>query len=228
MAYWNAPLSMKDHADKAVTAALQQLHHLKSLNAELKANPEFAKIASMSEAKAMPIIDIGIGINTGVAIVGEMGTSNRSDYTVIGDAINLGSRLESLCKYYNSHLTISHFTKAKLKGSYIFRFLDLVTVKGKNEPVEVWQIHDFDTPQEESLYSVRYEELQEELKLYHEAIALYKETRFDEALSCFEALQTRENKTNEAIYSIYIERCSHYIDFPPLAFNGVFVHTTKG
>ncbi|MBP1681958.1 MAG: putative adenylate cyclase [Proteobacteria bacterium] len=228
MAYWNAPLSMKDHADKAVTAALQQLHHLKSLNAELKATPEFAKIASMSEAKAMPIIDIGIGINTGVAIVGEMGTSNRSDYTVIGDAINLGSRLESLCKYYNSHLTISHFTKAKLKGSYIFRFLDLVTVKGKNEPVEVWQIHDFDTPQEESLYSVRYEELQEELKLYHEAIALYKETHFDEALSCFEALQKRENKTNEAIYSIYIERCSHYIDFPPLAFNGVFVHTTKG
>jgi adenylate cyclase len=228
MAYWNAPLSIENHADKAVSAALEQLHYLPKLNALLKTNPEFAQIVSMSEAKAVPIIDIGIGINTGLAIVGEMGTSRRSDYTVIGDAINLGSRLESLCKYYNSHLTISNFTKSLLKGSYIFRFLDLVTVKGKSEPVEVWQIHDFDTPQKEPLYNVSYEELHEELTLHHEAIALYKEARFSEALSYFEALQKRENKTNEAIYTIYCERCSHYIAFPPASFNGVFVHTTKG
>lgn len=228
MAYWNAPINIDNHADKAVSTALEQLHYLPKLNALLKANSEFAQIASMAEAKAAPIIDIGIGINTGLAIVGEMGTSSRSDYTVIGDAINLGSRLESLCKYYNSHLTISNFTKALLKGSYIFRFLDLVTVKGKSEPVEVWQIHDFDTPQKEPLYKVNYEEIHEELKLHHEAIALYKEARFSEALSCFEALKKRENKTNEAIYAIYCERCSHYIAFPPLEFNGVFVHTTKG
>ena len=228
MAYWNAPISMKDHADKAVSAALEQLHHLKALNAELKANPEFSKVVAMAEEKGTPIIDIGIGINTGVAIVGEMGTSSRSDYTVIGDPINLGSRLESLCKYYNSHLTISNFTKAKLEGAYIFRFLDLVTVKGKSEPIEVWQIHDFDAPQKEPLYAVSYEMLQEELKLHHEAIALYKEARFEEALACFEALQQRETKTNHAIYTIYCERCSHYIAFPPSAFNGVFVHTTKG
>ena len=228
MAYWNAPLSMEDHADKAVGAALEQLHHLASLNAKLKANPEFTPIALMAEAQKIPIIDVGIGINTGVAIVGEMGTSSRSDYTVIGDAINLGSRLESLCKYYHSHLTISHFTKARLKGAYLFRFLDLVTVKGKHEPIEVWQIHDFDAPQTEPLYEGSYEALQEELKLHHEAIALYKEARFAEALARFEALQIRENKTNHAIYGIYVERCAHYIAFPPLAFNGVFVHTTKG
>jgi len=228
MAYWNAPISMEDHADHALNAALQQLHHLRSLNATLKANPEFARIATMAEAKGTPIIDIGIGINTGVAIVGEMGTSSRSDYTVIGDPINLGSRLESLCKYYNSHLTISHFTKAQLKGNYIFRFLDLVTVKGKSEPVEVWQVHDFDTPQTEPLYTVSYESLHEELALHHEAIALYQEARFAEALERFEALNQRETKTNHAIYTIYSERCSHYIAFPPLSFNGVFVHTTKG
>ncbi|WP_263832459.1 CHASE2 domain-containing protein [Sulfurospirillum oryzae] len=228
MAYWNAPISIEDHADKAVTAALQQLHHLKTLNAALKDNPEFDKVTAMAEEKGIPIIDIGIGINTGVAIVGEMGTSSRSDYTVIGDPINLGSRLESLCKYYNSHLTISNFTKAQLKGDYIFRFLDLVTVKGKSEPVEVWQIHDFDTPQQEPLYTVSYEALQEELTLHHDAIALYKEARFAEALCLFEALQKQETKTNYALYPIYIERCSHYIAFPPTAFNGVFVHTTKG
>ena len=228
MAYWNAPISMKDHADKAVTAALQQLHHLKTLNASIAANPEFATITAMANQKNSPIIDIGIGINTGVAIVGEMGTSSRSDYTVIGDPINLGSRLESLCKYYNSHLTISNFTKAKLEGAYIFRFLDLVTVKGKSEPVEIWQIHDFDAPQREPLYEVSYETLQEELTLHHEAIALYQAANFAEALSCFEALQKRDTKTNHAIYPIYIERCTHYIAFPPSAFNGVFVHTTKG
>lgn len=228
MAYWNAPLSIENHADKAVCAALEQLHSLSKLNATLQANAEFANIAAMANEKAMPIIDIGIGINTGVAIVGEMGTSSRSDYTVIGDPINLGSRLESLCKYYHSRLTISHFTKAKLKGAYIFRFLDLVTVKGKNEPVEIWQIHDFDVPSSDTLYTVSYEALQDELRAHHEAIALYQTARFEEALACFEALNQRETKTNHAIYTIYQERCAHYIAFPPLAFNGVFVHTTKG
>jgi len=227
MAYWNAPVSMEDHADKAVCAALEQLRSLSALNATLHSNPEFALITAMSEQKGKPIIDIGIGINTGLAIVGEMGTNNRSDYTVIGDPINLGSRLESLCKYYNAHLTISHFTKMKLKGAYIFRFLDLVAVKGKSEPIEVWQIHDFDTPQKEPLYAVSYEMLHEELTLHHEAIALYQKAQFAEALVRFEALNQREIKTNEAIYALYIERCSHYIDYPPHAFNGVFVHTTK-
>jgi len=132
-----------------------------------------------------------------------------------------------LCKYYNAHLTISHFTKMKLKGAYIFRFLDLVAVKGKSEPIEVWQIHDFDTPQKEPLYAVSYEMLHEELTLHHEAIALYQKAQFAEALVRFEALNQREIKTNEAIYALYIERCSHYIDYPPHAFNGVFVHTTK-
>jgi len=157
-----------------------------------------------------------------------MGTSSRSDYTVIGDPINLGSRLESLCTYYHSHLTISHFTKNQLKGAYLFRFLDLVTVKGKHEPIEVWQIHDFDALQAEPLYATSYEELQEELRLHHEAIEFYKKADFTEALKCFEALNQRENRTNEAIYPLYIERCLHYIAFPPSSFNGVFVHTTKG
>ena len=79
-----------------------------------------------------------------------------------------------------------------------------MTVKGKSEPIEVWQIHDFDAPQKEPLYAVSYEMLQEELRLHHEAIALYKEARFAEALTCFKALQQRETKTNQAIYTIYM------------------------
>ena len=104
MAYWNAPLDVKDHADRAVRASLRQLHKLKSLNDKLRQNPEFKNVIDMSDNNNIPIVDIGIGLNSGVAIVGEMGSSIRSDYTVIGDPINLGARLESLCKYYNSRL----------------------------------------------------------------------------------------------------------------------------
>lgn len=228
MAYWNAPLDVKDHADQAVSASLMQLHQLKELNAHIKENPEFINVVTMSEQKGVPIIDIGIGINTGVAIVGEMGSSGRSDYTVIGDPINLGSRLESLCKYYHSKLNISNFTKEKLKGDYIFRFLDLVTVKGKSEPIEIWQIHDFDNELKDSLYEVSKAQIDKELRLYHLAIEHYKKASFEEALTIFKEIDSWENKTNQTIYHIYIERCLHYIAFPPTAFNGVFVHTTKG
>ncbi|KIM09850.1 MAG: adenylate cyclase [Sulfurovum sp. FS06-10] len=228
MAYWNAPLDMSDHAEKAVMASLQQLHRLKQLNETLRLNPEFTNVVSMADTQGIPIIDIGIGLNTGLAIAGEMGSTHRSDYTVIGDAINLGSRLESLCKYYHSHLTLSHFTKEKLKGAYIFRFLDLVTVKGKNEPVEIWQIHDFDTEMDTYLFNTTREAIKNELSSYHEAIDLYKKSSFQEALTLFQTLDALENKTNNAIYSIYIQRCLHYIEIPPQDFNGVYVHTTKG
>lgn len=230
MAYWNAPLSIDNHADKAVKAALEQLRHLKALNASLRENPEFSTIAAMAKAPSTAIIDIGIGINTGFAVVGEMGTTQRSDYTVIGDAINLGSRLESLCKYYGAHLIISEFTKSKLKEDYFFRSLDLVTVKGKNEPVEIWQVHDVVhlKDDQESLLQQSVEKIQEELASYHEAIAYYRQARFHDALALFDALRQKEELSNTTIYSLYCERCLHYIEHPPLNFNGVFAHTTKG
>ncbi|WP_419770237.1 MAG: CHASE2 domain-containing protein [Candidatus Marinarcus sp.] len=206
MAYWNAPSDVPNHQDKAVIASLQQLEHLSVLNEKLK-----------KENK--PLIDIGIGLNSGVAIVGEMGSSGRSDYTVIGDPINLGARLESLCKFYNSRLNISSYTKEKLQGEYIYRFLDLVTVKGKAKPVEIWQVLGFGEAQGA---------LKEELELYHEAIKLYKASHFVKALELFEKCENNENKTNMNIYKIYIERCEHYIQTPPKDFDGVFVHTTKG
>ncbi|WP_373000623.1 CHASE2 domain-containing protein [Sulfurimonas sp.] len=228
MAYWNAPLDVADHADKAVCASLRQLHKLKSLNDELRKNPEFANVTNMADSCNIPIVDIGIGLNSGVAIVGEMGSSMRSDYTVIGDTINLGSRLESLCKYYNSRLNISNFTKSQLKGKYIYRFLDLVTVKGKSEPIEIWQIHDFDRDEKEPIFYSSRAELLEELERYHEAIELYKSEKFADALVIFKELNNLEHKSNLKIYDIYIDRCEHYVDMPPENFNGVFEHTTKG
>lgn len=229
MAYWNAPGDVPDHAERAVIATMEQLHALEELNAKIKQDPRFVNTVKMSERNGVEPIDIGIGINTGTAIVGEMGSDQRSDYTAIGDPVNLGSRLESLCKYYNSKCNISNFTKARLQGDYIYRFLDLVTVKGKSEPIEIWQIHDYDRDESmHKLYSVTKQRLKEELDLYHKAIALYKEASFDKALEIFKDINGWDDKTNNNIYNIYIERCEHYIEEPPKDFNGVFKHTTKG
>ncbi|MEV9593491.1 adenylate/guanylate cyclase domain-containing protein [Aliarcobacter butzleri] len=205
MAYWNAPIDIKNHCDLALKASLEQLEVLEKLNVEL-------------QRENLPKIDIGIGLNTGTVIVGEMGSSLRSDYTVIGDTINLGSRVESLCKYYDSKLNISNFTKDKLQEKYIFRFLDLVKVKGKNEPVEIWQVLGKGEANES---------LKEELDLYHKAIEFYKNSDFINALEIFESLENNENKTNKNIYKIYITRCKEFIKTPPKNFNGVYEHTTK-
>lgn len=230
MAYWNAPADVPNHADAAVEATLYQLHALRELNVKIKADERFANMVKMSEDNGVEPIDIGIGLNTGVAIVGEMGSSSRSDYTVIGDPINLGARLESLCKFYNSKCNISNFVKERLvESKYIFRFLDLVTVKGKKEPIEIWQIHDFTEGYEGYfLFNVSLERLREELELYHRAITLYKGANFVEALAIFQDIESWKDKTNKYIYKMYIERCEHYIEHPPVDFNGVFVHTTKG
>lgn len=205
MAYWNAPIDIKNHCDLALKASLEQLEVLEKLNVEL-------------QKENLPKIDIGIGLNTGTVIVGEMGSSLRSDYTVIGDTINLGSRVESLCKYYDSKLNISNFTKDKLQEEYIFRFLDLVKVKGKNEPVEIWQVLGSGEAKES---------LKEELDLYHKAIEFYKNSDFINALEIIESLENNENKTNKNIYKIYITRCKEFIKTPPKNFDGVYEHTTK-
>ena len=228
MAYWNAPHDVENHADRAVVASLKQLYKLKDVNETIRNNPNYKNVVDMADSKNIPIVDIGIGLNSGVAIVGEMGSKGRSDYTVIGDPINLGSRLESLCKFYNSRLNISNFTKAMLKGEYIYRYVDLVTVKGKKEPIEIWQIHDFAKVTEETLFDIKREDLLKELDYYHEAIELYKSEKFDEALKIFKEINGWENKSNLKIYDIYIERCEHYVENPPKDFNGVYVHTTKG
>jgi adenylate cyclase len=232
MAYWNAPTDVDNHPDKAVEATLQQLHACIPLNKRIKEDPRFENTCKMAEGMGKEPIEIGIGLNVGVAVVGEMGSKGRSDYTVIGDPINLGARLESLCKHYNSKCNISNFVKDRLdQDKYIFRFLDLVTVKGKTEPIEIWQIHDFNRGLNGSgnyLFDVSRERIDEELNRYHEGIKLYKEAKFSEALEIFRELQNWKDKTNENVYQMYIERCEHYIEEPPVDFDGVFKHTTKG
>ena len=126
MAFWNAPLDEEKHAEKAVQAALEMRRGLKELNNVLQHERGFE-------------INTGIGVNTGPCIVGNMGSSSRFDYSVIGDAVNLASRLEGQCKEYNTDLIIS---EATMKQAILNEYdkLGEVTVKGKSEPVSIFTI----------------------------------------------------------------------------------------
>ncbi len=206
MAYWNAPNDVKNHQDKALSAAIRQLAAIIPLNQKL-----------IAENK--PTIDIGIGLNSGPVVVGEMGSKGRSDYTIIGDAVNLGARLESLCKGYGARIIISEYMKAALTKDYIIRNLDLVRVKGKTEPVEIFEIYGFGKPEGR---------LKEELEKFNYAVHLYRNSKFAEALEIFKEVNAWEDKANKKIYESYIVRCEHYIAEPPVDFDGVWTHTTKG
>jgi adenylate cyclase len=128
MALFNAPLDDPDHAEHAVRAALEMIEELQRLNARWKAEGRFATL------------DIGIGINTGPMIAGNIGSEAIMSYTVIGDAVNLGSRLESLNKQYGTRIIISDATKTQLSGRYLFRPLGDVVVKGKTQPVAIFEV----------------------------------------------------------------------------------------
>jgi adenylate cyclase len=134
MALFSAPLDDPDHADHAVEAALEMLAELARLNEQWNAQGRFAGL------------DIGIGINTGPMIAGNIGSDAIMSYTVIGDAVNLGARLESLNKQYGTRIIISEASRQQLKRSYALRPLGDVVVKGKTEPVAIYDVVAHEAP----------------------------------------------------------------------------------
>jgi len=128
MAFWGAPVKMADHAEQAVLAGKEMLAALEKVNAALK------ELGFEHEVK------VGVGINTGVATIGEIGSEQKKNYTVVGDTVNLASRLESITKEYKTPLIFSEYTYEKIKGKIKCRSLGSVKVKGREQPVNIYTV----------------------------------------------------------------------------------------
>lgn len=202
MAFWNAPLDDPKHASHAIQAALEMQQCCTLLS------EAFVR-------EQLPAVAIGIGINTGDMNVGDMGSEFRRAYTVLGDSVNLASRLESITKFYGVPILVSEFTK-QLASDHQFRFIDLVRVKGKTEPVALYQ--PLDEAQQQRWQAVQSE--------YQAAIDAYQRGDFPKALARFTELAAQA--PSERLYSLYVERLTVLQDQPtPLNWDGVFTHREK-
>lgn len=204
MAFWGAPLEDVNHRANAVSAALRILEEVERLRVEFP-------------RKGFPAINIGIGINTGMMNVGDMGSVYRRAYTVLGDAVNLGSRLEGLTKFYGVKLLIGEETHHTLEG-VVCRLIDKVKVKGKDHAVRAY----------EPLCSTAQASAQllAEVARYHEALDSYFAQRWDDAQLRFDALHA--SAPHVLLYEIYLERiASLRTQDLPADWDGSFQHMSK-
>jgi adenylate cyclase len=205
MAFWGAPVEIKDHALLACKAALKMQKRL----VELRNN--------WMTVEEIPIY-IRIGINTGEAIVGNIGGSKRFDYTVLGDNVNLASRLEGANKAYGTNIMISDSTYEIIKEHFLARELDIIRVKGKSVPTKIYElISTIDDADAKAAL--------EKLDFYFQGLTLYKMRNFESACDyfrrAFEQLKDYPSK-------VYAERCEFYISNPPPEnWDGVFELTSK-
>ncbi len=204
MAFWGAPLSDENHARHALQAAFDMMRALKDLQREFR-------------QRGWPEIRIGIGINTGSMNVGNMGSEFRVAYTVLGDAVNLGSRLEGLTKAYGVDIIVSESTREQVPD-FVFRELDRVRVKGKQEPVAIFEPlghkNDLDAA------------VRDELNRYRQALRAYRRQDWDGAEVDFYNL-SREHP-HSRLYALYLERIARYRHSPPGEdWDGTFTHGSK-
>jgi adenylate cyclase len=204
MAFWGAPVHEPEHARLALKTAMEMLERMEALRHEFK-------------ERGWPELYIGVGLNTGMMSVGNMGSEFRLSYTVLGDAVNLGARLEGLTKNYGVELVVSETTKQAVP-EYIYRKLDFVAVKGKNEPVAIYEPVATETEISEL-------EL-EELALADKALDAYQNQNWDWAKMLFDEL--KELSPKRMLYDIYLDRIASFKEnSPPENWDGVFVLKTK-
>jgi adenylate cyclase len=204
MAFWGAPVPDSRHAYHAVLSGLEMQRTLSTLL------PRFKE-------KGWPEIQIGVGINTGRVSVGNMGSEVRVAYTVMGDAVNLASRLEGITKEYGAGVLVGESTKEEAP-EFVYRELDLVRVKGKDKPVAIFEPL--------GLVGEVAQETLEEIKLFQQALRLYRKQEWDKAeLQLYNLLKIAP-KTK--LYEVYAERVTYYRNNPPgESWDGVFVFKTK-
>lgn len=204
MAFWGAPLRDSHHAARAVGAGLEMLAALGHLN------KDFAK-------HGWPEIKIGVGINTGQMSVGNMGSEFRRAYTVLGDAVNLGSRLEGITKQYGVSFIVSE-TTAGHAPEYFYRELDCVRVKGKAEPVTIYEPLGMKDQLSETTI--------EDVKLFQSALRHYRSQDWDAAENILKELLSVEPDTY--LFTLYLERIAIFRENPPEQdWDGVFTYMTK-
>jgi adenylate cyclase len=204
MAVYGAPLDQPDHALRACRTAIGMMEELKILQKKWA-----------EEEK--PVLNIGVGVNTGDMVVGNMGSEMRFDYTVMGDSVNLGSRLEGINKEYGTNIVISEYTYEAVKDILFCRELDAVRVKGKKLPVRIYELIGEKKDGEKWGGAVN---------LFEEGLAKYKQGLWDDAIEHFR--KVLEIRPFDAPSHLYIERCQTLKETPPEGpWDGVFTMTKK-
>jgi adenylate cyclase len=204
MAFWGAPLDIPDHAAKACRAALDMRDALDLLQTRWR-------------QQGRPRIDIGIGINTGPMLVGNMGSERRFNYTIMGDSVNLASRLEGVTKTFGTRIVISEATRAEIFAGAIVRELDMIRVKGKTQPVVIYEL--LGTSED----SIAWDDL---LGRFSDGLRFYRDGRWREALAVFRKLH--EDYPDDGPTKTFIGRCTELIAEPPEeAWTGVYTMRAK-
>ncbi len=204
MAVWGAPLPDDQAERHGVEAALDCFAALERFNTDI-----------VQGEYGMKPIGTRIGLNTGVAIVGNMGSASRLNYTVTGDTVNLAARLEGANKEYGSRIMVSDETVTGMGQGFVLRRLDRLVVKGKSEPIKVYEVVGREGEVDAAAL--------ERVIRFHAALDLYDAREFSAAATAFDALATQDPAAE-----MYAERCRHYLDDPPpLDWNGAFEMKTK-
>ena len=206
MALFGAPLSSEDDADKAVAVACEMLVALRDLNAK-RAESNLAAI------------EIGIGVSTGEVVAGSIGSDKRMEYTVIGDSVNLAARLESANKFYGTEILVAEHTVRDLKRETPLREIDRIRVKGKDEPIAVYEALGFHTDE-------TFPDAQRLVEAYGHALAIYRERDWRAAMLRFESVL--QICPTDGPSKIHIERCTENLANPPAEnWDGVWVMSEK-
>jgi adenylate cyclase len=211
MAFWGAPFEEPGHAARGCQTALKMMDRVREMQQKW-------------EAEGKPHLDIGIGLNTGVASVGNMGSVLRYGYTALGDTVNLSSRLEGLNKDYGTHILVNETTYAAAKDEgFVFRELDLIRVKGKLQPVTIYEL--IGRAAQNSVYGTP-EDVHARISLFQQARELYRKRAWAEAQKTFQIIL--DKWPDEGPSRTYWKRCQDYLfDEPSSGWDGVFTMTHK-